>query len=119
MFWMIVTRIFCKTEILRDFLCTLKAGIFSMKKVFSPFIGTTYSTESTSAFTNGEETTDSIISKMLSNVSCLVFDRSSVMKKSNTLFYVIESVVSSPFVKAEADSVEYVVLCLKRYVRLH
>jgi hypothetical protein len=38
MFWMIVTRIFCKTEILRDFLCTLKAGIFSMKKVFSPFI---------------------------------------------------------------------------------
>jgi hypothetical protein len=25
-------------EILRDFLCTLKAGIFSLKKVFSPFI---------------------------------------------------------------------------------
>jgi hypothetical protein len=36
--WMIVTRFFCKTEILRDFLCTLKAGIFSFKKVFSPFI---------------------------------------------------------------------------------
>jgi hypothetical protein len=36
--------------------------------------------------TNGEETTDSIISKMLSNVSCLVFDRSSVIKKSNTSF---------------------------------
>ena len=32
--------------------------------------------ESASAFTNGEETTDSIISKMLSNLSCLVFDRS-------------------------------------------
>jgi hypothetical protein len=29
MFWMIVTRIFCKTEILRDFLWTLEAGIFS------------------------------------------------------------------------------------------
>ena len=40
---------------------------------------TKYSTESASAFTNGEETTDSIISKMLS-------DRSSVMNKSNTLF---------------------------------
>jgi hypothetical protein len=61
MFWMIVTRFFCKTEILRDFPCTLKAGIFSL----------------------------------------------------------IESIVSSPFVKAEADSVEYFVLCLKRYVRLH
>jgi hypothetical protein len=41
---------------------------------------TKYSTESDSTFTNGEETTDSIISKMLSNLSCLVFDRSSVMK---------------------------------------
>ena len=30
-----------------------------------------YYTESTSALTNGEETTDSIISKMLPNVSCL------------------------------------------------
>ena len=47
---------------------------------------TKYSTESASALTNGEETTDSIISKMLSNLSCLVSDRSSVMKKSNTLF---------------------------------
>jgi hypothetical protein len=42
---------------------------------------TKYSTKSASAFTNGEETTDSIISKILSNLSCLVFDRSSVMKK--------------------------------------
>ena len=47
---------------------------------------TKYSTESASALTNGEETTDSIISKMLSNLSCLVSDRSNVMKKSNTLF---------------------------------
>ena len=38
MFWVIITRFFCKTEILRDFLCTLKAGIFSLKKVFSPCI---------------------------------------------------------------------------------
>ena len=42
--------------------------------------------ESASALTNGEETTDSIISKMLSNLFCLVSNRSSVMKKSNTLF---------------------------------
>ena len=41
---------------------------------------TKYSTESDSTFTNGEETTDSIISKMFSNLSYLVFDRSSVMK---------------------------------------
>ena len=47
---------------------------------------TKYSTESASAFTNGEETTDSIISKMLSNLSCLVFDRSSVMKKIRYAF---------------------------------
>ena len=39
-----------------------------------------------SAFTNGEETTDSIISKMLSNLSCLVFDRLSVMKKIKYAF---------------------------------
>ena len=48
MFWMIVTRFFCKTEILRDFPCTftLKAGIFkkkrfsllSLKSVFDFFI---------------------------------------------------------------------------------
>ena len=37
-------------------------------------------------FTNGEKTTDSIISKMLSNVSCLVFDRSSVMKTIKCAF---------------------------------
>jgi hypothetical protein len=36
-----------------------------------------------------------------------------------SILEIIESVVSSPFVKAEANSVEYVVLCLKRYVRLH
>ena len=37
-------------------------------------------------FYNGEETTDSIISKMLSNLSCLVFDRSSVMNKIKYAF---------------------------------
>ena len=37
-------------------------------------------------FTNGEETTDSIISKMISNLSCLVSDRSSVMKKIKYAF---------------------------------
>jgi hypothetical protein len=39
-----------------------------------------------SAFTNGEETTDSIISKMISNLSCFVFDRSSVMNKIKYAF---------------------------------
>ena len=47
---------------------------------------TKYSTESASAFANGEETTDSIISKMRSNLSCLVFDRSSVMKNNKIRF---------------------------------
>ena len=32
MFWMIVTRFFCKTEKRHDFPCTLKAGIFKKKK---------------------------------------------------------------------------------------
>ena len=51
-----------------------------LMKTHIPF-QTCNTTESASAFTNGEETTDSIISKMLSNLSCLVFDRLSVMKK--------------------------------------
>jgi hypothetical protein len=33
-----------------------------------------------------KKTTDSIISKMLSNLSCLVFDRSSVMKKNQVIW---------------------------------
>jgi hypothetical protein len=37
MFWMIVTRFFCKTGILRDFPCTLKVGIFFLKKDFLSF----------------------------------------------------------------------------------
>jgi hypothetical protein len=41
--------------------------------------------KSASALTNGEETTDSIIFNMLSTLSCLLSDRSSVMEKSNTL----------------------------------
>ena len=40
---------------------------------------------SASALTNGEETTDSIIFKMLSTLSCLLSDPSSVMEKSNML----------------------------------
>jgi hypothetical protein len=39
--------------------------------------------------------------------------------KFESMLAIIESVVSSPFVKAEVDLVEYFVLCLKRYVRLH
>jgi hypothetical protein len=35
--------------------------------------------------------------------------------KFEIILEIIESVVSSPFVKAEADSVEYFVLCLKQY----
>ena len=42
--------------------------------------------ESASSLTNGEETTDSTNFKMLSTLSCLLSDCSSVMKKSNTLF---------------------------------
>jgi hypothetical protein len=78
---------------------------------------------------------------MLSNLSRLVSNCSSAMKKSNTLFnerrenlfkenipaFSIQGKSCSvsvlqknlPFVKAEADSVEYFVLCLKRSVRLH
>jgi hypothetical protein len=97
MFWMIVTRFFYKTEILRDFPCTLKAGIFSLKKIFSPFI---------------------------KKRKCIGFfslhERSKTRQdKFESILEIIESVVSSPFVKAEADSVDYVVLCLKRSVRLH
>ena len=92
---MIVTRFFCKTEILCDFPCTLKAGIFSLKKIFSPFI-----------------------KKRILLFS--LHERSKTRQdKFESILEIIESVVSSPFVKAEADSVEYFVLCLKRYVRLH
>ena len=90
---MIVTRFFCKTKILRDFLCTLKARIFSLLKVFSPFIK-----------------------------KCILFfslHSKTRQDKFESILEIIETVVSSPFVKAEADSVEYFVLCLKLYVRLH
>ena len=97
MFWMIVTRFFCKTEILRDFPCTLKAGIFKKKKGFS------------------------LLSlKSVFHFFFITLERSNTRQdKFESILEVIEYVVSSPFVKAEADLVEYFVLCLKRYVRLH
>ena len=96
MFWMIVTRFFCKMEKLRDFPCTLKAGIFKKKKIFSPFI------------------------KKRILIFFITLERSKTRQdKFESILEIIESVVSSPFVKAEADLVEYVVLHLKRYVRLH
>jgi hypothetical protein len=42
-----------------------------------------------------------------------------MQNKFESILEILESVVSSPFVKAETVSVEYFVLCLKRYVRLH
>ena len=92
---MIVTRFLCKTETLHDFPFTLKAGIFSLKR-FSLF-------SLTSVF-------DFFIT----------LERSETRQdKLESILEIIESVVSSPFVKTEADSVEYFVLCLKRSVRLH
>ena len=48
-----------------------------------------------------------------------VFDLFITLERSESILEIIESGVSSPFVKAEADSVEYYVLCLKQAVRLH
>ena len=94
MFWMIVTRYFCKTETLRDFPCTLKAGIFSLKRF-------------------------SLLSLKSVFDFFIILERSKTMQdKFESILEIIESVVSSPFVKAEADSVEYFVLCLKRSVLL-
>jgi hypothetical protein len=95
MFWMIVTIFFCKTETLRDFPSTLKAGIFSLKRL------SLLSLKSVFDFFITLERSETRQNKFESNLE------------------IIESVVSSPFVKAEADSVEYVVLCLKRSVRFH
>jgi hypothetical protein len=39
-------------------------------------------------------------------------------KHFRSILEIIKSVISSPFVKAEADLVEYLVLFLKRYLRL-
>jgi hypothetical protein len=95
MFWMIVTRFFCKTETLHDFPCTLKAEIFSLKRF-------------------------SLLSLKSVFDFFIILERSKTMQdKFESILEIIESVVSSPFVKAEADSVEYFVLCLKRSVRLH
>ena len=95
MFWIIVTRFLCKTETLRDFPCTLKAGIFSLKRF-------------------------SLLS--LKNVFdfFITLERSETRQdKFESILEIIEYVVSSPFVKAEAHSVEYIALCLKRHVCLH
>jgi hypothetical protein len=83
MFWMIVTRFFCKTEILRDFPCTLKAGIFKKKK-FSPFI------------------------KKRIFFFFITLERSNTRK--DKFECILEIIESSPFVKAEADLVEYFVV---------
>ena len=81
MLWIIVTRFLCKMETLHDFSCTVKAGIFSLKR-----------------------------SSLLSLKS--VFDLYIALERTETrqdtfgsILEIIESVVSSPFVKAEADSV--------------
>ena len=95
MFWMIVTRFFCKTETLQDFPCTLKAGIFSLKR-FSP-----------------------LSLKSVFNFFITLKRSETRQDKFESILEIIVTVVSSPFVKAEADSVEYFVLCLKRFVHLH
>ena len=95
MFWMIFTRFFCKTETLHDFPCILKAGIFSLKRF-------------------------SLLSLKSVFDFFITLDRSETRQDEfESILEIIESVVSSPFVKAEADSVEYFVLCLKRSVHLH
>ena len=80
MFWMIVIRFFCKTETLRDFPCTLKAGIFSLKR-FS----------------------------LLSLKAYLIFSLHSRCRRQGKInlkafLEIIEYVVTSPFAKVEADS---------------
>ena len=95
MFWMIVTRFFCKTETLREFPCTLKAGIFSLK---------------TFSLLSLKSVFDFFITLEWLETREDIFD---------SILEIIEYVVSSLFVKAEADSVEYIVLYLKRSVRLH
>ena len=71
----------------RDGRQMLDAGVhLSDKRTYRFKHSTKYSTKSASAFTNGEKTTDSIISKIFSKLSCLVFVRSSVMKKIKCAF---------------------------------
>jgi hypothetical protein len=82
MFWMIVTRFFCKTEILRDFPCTLKAGIFLKKK----------------------EGFSLLSLKSVFDFFFITLERSKTRQdKFESILEIIESVVSSPFIKAEAD----------------
>jgi hypothetical protein len=87
-------QIFLQNGNTADFPCTLKAEIFKKKKK------------------------NSLLS--LKSVFDFTLERSKTRQdKFESILEIIESVVSSPFVKAEADLVEYFVLCLKRYVRLH
>jgi hypothetical protein len=95
MFWIFVTRFFCKTQTLRDFPCTLKAGIFSLKRLSLLLLKGVFD-------------------------FFITLERSETRQdKFESILEIIESVVTSPFVKTEADSVEYFVLCLKRSVGLH
>ena len=62
---------------------TMSLGFTNIAKEDTQMVSNTVQhilSESASALTNGEET-DYIISKMLSTLSCLLSDRSSVMKK--------------------------------------
>jgi hypothetical protein len=52
-------------------------------------------------------------------VDCTSRDGQKMLDAGVHLLEIIVSVISSPFVKAEVDLVEYFVLRLKRYVRLH
>ena len=92
---MIVTRFFCKTETLHDFPCTLEAGIFSLKRFSLLSLKSVF---------------DFFITLEWSETR---------QEKFESILEIIESIDSSPFVEAEADSVKYFVLCLKRSVRLH
>ena len=80
---------------MRDFPYTLKAGIFSLKRF-------------------------SLLSLKSVFDFFITLERSETRQdKFESILEIIKSVVSSPLVKAEADSVEYFVLCLKRSLRLH
>jgi hypothetical protein len=82
-------------ETLHDFPCILKTGIFSLKRFSLLALKSVFDFFITLEWLETRQ------------------------DKFESILEIIESVVSSPFVKAEADSVEYFVLCLKRSVRRH